>query len=37
MNENECLDCEYYNEDEGVCGAFERNGLECPLLPCEMK
>ena len=33
--DNECLGCEYYDEEEGVCGAFECYGLECPPLPCE--
>ena len=31
----ECEDCEYYNKEEEVCGAFECNGLDCPDLPCE--
>ena len=30
-----CEECEYYDRDEEVCGAFECNGLECPELPCE--
>lgn len=30
-----CEQCEYYNTDEGNCGAFECNGTECPDLPCE--
>lgn len=30
-----CKDCEYYNEYEENCGAFECNGLDCPTLPCE--
>ena len=29
------LGCEYYDPEEGVCGAFECSGLECPDLPCE--
>ncbi len=35
--DNECAGCEYYDADEDVCKAFECNGLDCPLLPCEMK
>lgn len=30
-----CEQCEYYNKDEGVCGSFQCNGIECPTLPCE--
>lgn len=30
-----CKECEYYNRDEEVCWAFERDGTECPELPCE--
>lgn len=29
----DCENCEYY--DDGVCGAFECYGIDCPLLPCE--
>ena len=32
----ECETCKYMMED-GTCGAFECNGLECPKLPCEME
>lgn len=32
----ECEACEYWNDDEGNCGAFECNGLECKPLPCEV-
>lgn len=35
MMEDECKDCEYYDPEEGICKAFECNGLECPELPCE--
>lgn len=31
---DECKGCEHLTED-GTCGAFECNGLECPELPCE--
>ena len=31
----ECEGCEYYDAEEGVCGAFECYGLECRPLPCE--
>lgn len=29
-----CNKCEYRTED-GTCGAFECNGVDCPDLPCE--
>lgn len=35
VTDDECLKCEYYDKEEGICGAFECNGLECPTLPCE--
>ncbi len=31
----ECNECKYILND-GTCGAFECNGLECPELPCEI-
>ena len=31
----ECVECEYYDTEDEVCGAFECYGLECPKLPCE--
>lgn len=31
----DCEKCEYWNIGEGVCGAFECNGIGCPSLPCE--
>ena len=31
----DCNECKYWDEDEGVCGAFECYGLGCPPLPCE--
>jgi hypothetical protein len=31
----ECETCEYYDPEEGICGAFECNGTDCPTLPCE--
>lgn len=33
--EEDCENCEYYDLQEGVCKAFECNGLDCPTLPCE--
>lgn len=33
--EQECAECEYYDQNEDYCRAFECNGLECPELPCE--
>lgn len=30
-----CETCEYYDPEEGICGAFECNGTDCPTLPCE--
>lgn len=34
-DEEDCENCEYYDSEEGVCKAFECNGLDCPTLPCE--
>lgn len=31
----ECEQCEYYLPEEGICGAFECYGIDCPALPCE--
>lgn len=31
----ECDNCEYYDHEEGICTAFECNGIDCPPLPCE--
>ena len=31
----DCESCEYYDVEEGCCGAFECFGLECAPLPCE--
>lgn len=31
----ECEGCDYFDEEENVCLAFECNWLECPSLPCE--
>lgn len=33
----ECNDCKYYDKEEGICLAFECNGIECPTLPCEVE
>ena len=30
-----CFGTEYYDPEEGICGAFECNGIDCPTLPCE--
>lgn len=36
MNEeNECLDCDWYDPEEDVCKAFVCDGINCPELPCE--
>ena len=35
MEEINCVGCRYYNKEEDNCIAFECNGLECPILPCE--
>jgi hypothetical protein len=32
---SDCKKCEFYDEYNENCGAFECNGLECPELPCE--
>jgi hypothetical protein len=34
-NHMKCETCEYYDPEEGICGAFECNGTDCPTLPCE--
>ena len=32
-----CEECEYYDKEEGICGAFVCTGIDCPDLPCEMQ
>lgn len=32
---NPCKGCNYYNEEQDICLAFECNGDSCPELPCE--
>lgn len=36
MMYDSCENCEYYDEWENRCTAFECYGLECPPLPCEV-
>lgn len=31
----DCVDCEYYDTEDEVCGAFECYGIERRPLPCE--
>ena len=31
----ECENCSYYDKEEDICKAFECNGIDCPVLPCE--
>lgn len=33
----ECDKCEYYNKDDNYCMAFDCNGIDCPILPCELE
>lgn len=32
---NPCKGCNYYDEEQDICFAFECNGDSCPELPCE--
>lgn len=37
LEENECLTCKYYDEEDNYCTAFICDGISCPDLPCEVE
>ncbi len=33
----DCINCEYFDEEDEICTAFVCDGLDCSPLPCELE